>query len=61
MASLRQWRLAHVGDDGNMSGRLAEIERRLQQFEAAQADPGARSRRNSAPQNAAVKPGGPGR
>jgi hypothetical protein len=37
MASLRQWRLAHVGDDGNMSGRLAEIERRLQQFEAAQA------------------------
>jgi hypothetical protein len=36
MESLRQWRLAHVGDDGNMAGRLAAIEHRLQQFEAAQ-------------------------
>ncbi|HEY2617688.1 MAG TPA: hypothetical protein VGI78_10155 [Acetobacteraceae bacterium] len=37
MESLRQWRLAHVGDDGNTAGRLAEIERRLQQFDTAQA------------------------
>jgi hypothetical protein len=37
MESLRQWRLTHVEDDGNMAGRLAAIEHRLQQSEATQA------------------------
>jgi chromosome segregation ATPase len=35
--SLRQWRLTHVGEDGNVGGRVAALDRRLQQFEAAQA------------------------
>jgi hypothetical protein len=37
MDSLRQWRIAHVGDDSNMNGRLVAIDNRLQQFEAGQA------------------------
>ena len=37
MESLRQWRLAHVGDDGNTSGRLAAIGHRLEQLEGVQA------------------------
>ena len=37
MDSLLQWRLAHIGDDSNMDGRLAEFERQLQQLRAEQA------------------------
>jgi hypothetical protein len=35
--SLLQWRLSHIGDDSNMDGRLAELDRQLQQLQAEQA------------------------
>lgn len=37
MESLRQWRLAHVEEDGKAVGRLNEVDRKLQQLQAEQA------------------------
>ena len=37
MDSLLQWRVSHIGEDANMDGRLAEIDRQLQQLQAQQA------------------------
>ena len=36
MDSLLQWRVSHIGEDANMDGRLAEIDRQLQQLQAQQ-------------------------
>ena len=36
--SLKQWRLSHVGDDSNSDGRLAALDRQMQQIQAEQAN-----------------------
>ena len=35
---LKQWRLSHVGDDSNSDGRLAALDRQMQQIQAEQAN-----------------------
>lgn len=37
MEALRQWRITHVGEDGNSQGRIAELEREVQLLQAEQA------------------------
>jgi hypothetical protein len=36
MEALRQWRINHVGEDGNAQGRVAALERQFQQLQADQ-------------------------